>query len=216
MKKTTVLAILVASFGLFSCSRQNSTSNSSPSQAAPSPAEAAATSTPTSSFTVCKGTFALCTSAKCTPMGESGQSGIRVNCVCEVMQQSYSVGKSPCADVPQDPPTAGLAIPSRYSPISSMAVCVSQTPWAFCLDSACKVNPDGSTANCNCKLTAAPPGQSYVVVAANSTNAMCKDAIWSSATLNDVIEVTGFLYSQNPQLLPPNEINIVRVDTSQE
>ena len=215
MRRTTVVGLLVTSLGLFSCAKQNAVSNSSPSPAAASPAEAAATSTPTPSFTVCKGTFALGTRAKCKIGGVNTQAGITINCICDVKQQSYSVGTDPCTDVPQVPPRAGLVIPSRYSPINRMAVCSSSALWAMCLDSACKVNTDG-TANCDCKLTLAPAGQSYVVVEGTSTDAKCvgKDYVWSSATVSDVIGVTGFLYSQHPQLLPPEEIKIVRVEAS--
>jgi hypothetical protein len=94
-----------------------------------------------------------------------------------------------------------------------MAVCEAPGKFAMCLDSPCVVDQKDTTkANCNCKLTAS---KNYVVVKATASDAMCKSAIWSSATVDDVIGVTGFLFSQNPQQLKPFPINIVRVDSGQ-
>lgn len=91
-----------------------------------------------------------------------------------------------------------------------MSVCEGKQPWAMCLDSPCIVDQNDPTkANCNCTLMVT--AQSHVVVAATTSDSMCNSAIWSSATVDDVIGVTGFLFSQNQ--LKPFPINIVRVDS---
>src|SRR5262245_14376502 len=161
--RKTVVAILFTSLALCSCSQPAALSNSSPSLAT-SPTQAVATATP--SFTLCNGTFALCTSAQCKRV-----PGIDVVvCTCKV-QQGYSAGTKPCATVPQGPPTANEAIPSRYYPISSMAVCSIDAPWAYCLDKDCTVNKDDlKSAKCVCDVRHSPE-QSYVVVAGTQDNA---------------------------------------------
>lgn len=205
--RENVVAILFTALAVCSCSQPAAVSNSSPSPAT-APTQAVATATP--SFTLCNGTFALCTSAQCKRVPGTND---KVNCSCSV-QQAYSAGTNPCATVPQGSPKANEAIPSRYSPISSMAVCSIDAPWAFCLDKPCTVNDDLTSANCVCDVKHTRE-QSYVVVAGTKDNAMCTDAIWSSATVQDVIGITGFLYSQ-PQQLPPSPITIVRVETAQQ
>ena len=80
----------------------------------------------------------------------------------------------------------------------------------MCLDSPCVVDKNDPTkAKCDCKVMRS---KNYVVVAATASDSMCKTALWSSATVDDVIGVTGFLFSQNPQQLKPFPITIVRVD----
>lgn len=213
MRKIAAVVVLVSSLCLFSCAKQDSASNSSQASAIASPAIAATpTGSPNPSFTVCQGTFALCTTAKCQGSGNA-QNGITIPCVCDV-KQGLSVGAKACSEVPQGPPTPGQALPSRYYPIQSMAVCEGKEPWAMCLDSPCVVDlNDPTKANCTCKVMVTSQG--HVVVAATATDSMCKSAIWSSATVDDVIGVTGFLFSQNPPQLKPFPINIVRVDARQ-
>jgi hypothetical protein len=212
MRKIAAVAILVSSLCLLSCARQDSASNSSQTSGIASPAIAATpTGSPAPSFTVCKGTFALCTTARCGGSG-TDQTGKSIPCTCEV-KQDFSVGTNACSTVPQGPPTRGQALPSRYFPIQSTAVCEGPGKWAMCLDSPCIVDKNDPTkANCDCKLMYS---KNYVVIAATASDSMCKSAIWSSATVDDVIGVTGFLFAQNPPQLKPFPINIVRVDSGQ-
>lgn len=204
MRKTTLIAVLCGL--LFPFSQTNTASSSAPSPSPESPPKAAGTPAP--GFTICQGTFALCTSAKCT--SQRTRNGLQVNCSCDVQQGAYSVGKKPCSDVPQSPPTPGQLIPSRYSPITSMAVCPNTGPWAFCLDKKCTVDQNTAKATCRCTLLTSP--QRHVVVAGTATDAMCTSAIWSSATVDEVLQVTAFLYEQNSPNLQPQPITIVRVE----
>jgi hypothetical protein len=202
MRKTTLIAVLCGL--LFPCSKTAFTFAPSPLPEAPPNAAG----TPAPGFTLCKGTFALCTSAKCT--GQRTQTGLKVKCSCEVMPDAYSVGTKPCSDVPQALPTQGQVIPSRYSPITSTAVCPGNGVWAFCLDKKCTVDHKTSKATCECTLLRSP--QKYVVVAGTATDAMCTSAIWSSATVDQVLQVTAFLFEQNSPNLLAQPITIVRVE----
>ena len=157
------------------------------------------------SFTVCSGTYALCTMATCTPV--AGRKRL-LSCSCTV-QQGYSAGAKSCREVPQGPPTAGETIPSRYYPIKSTAVCSNSRRWAFCLDKKCTVDPSLSTATCTCTRKSTPT-QHYVVVADSVSASTCTTDIWSSATVQDVLQITGFL--QNSQQLKPFPISIIGVE----
>lgn len=198
MRKRTVLAVLVGVLCLcflFGKSSSSTSASAEIQQSASAPA-----------FTVCPGTFALCTSAKCTA---TDGSRLTASCSCDV-RQGYSAATKSCSDVPQAPPQSGQSIPSRYSPITSMAVCSRRVPWAMCLDSRCTINKDDpSKATCTCKLMTSSR-QIFVVVTDSFSASTCTAALVSSATVNDVIQITGFL--QNQPNLKPLPITIVGVD----
>ena len=157
------------------------------------------------SFTVCSGTYALCTTATCKPV--AGRKRL-LSCSCTV-QQGSSAGAKSCREVPQGPPTAGQTIPSRYYPIKSTAVCSNSRRWAFCLDKTCTVDPSLLTATCTCTRKSTPK-QHYVVVTDSFSASTCTTDIWSSATVRDVLQITGFL--QNSQQLKPFPISIIGVE----
>lgn len=198
MGKRTLLAILVAVLCLSSFLGDHTTS----SFANPLSTDLGTVTAP--AFTVCPGTFALCTSAKCKP----SSSGLTASCLCDV-KQAFSAGTKPCSDVPQAPPQPGQVIPSRYSPITRMAVCTRKLLWAMCLDSQCTVDKDPSKATCTCNLMATPE-QSFVVVTDSFSASTCTASLVSSATVHDVIQITGFL--QNHPNLPARPITILGVD----
>ena len=207
--KITVVWIFLFSFCLMSCTKPNVEADSSPAVASVSPTPGAVPSaSPPGSFTVCNGTYALCTSAKC----ETTDDPKIVRCHCQV-KEGLSVATNPCSSVPQGSPTAGEKLPSRYFPITSTAVCSIDGTWAFCLDKECTVDTDTNKAHCKCEKKQTT-GKNFVVVAGTATDAMCSSAIWSSATIEDVLQITGFLYAQDPQQLTPSPINILRVETS--
>ena len=179
MRKTTLIAVLCGL--LFPCSQTNTAFTFAPSPSPESPPKAAGTPAP--GFTICQGTFALCTSAKCT--GQRTQTGLKVKCSCDVKQAAYSVGTKPCSDVPQAPPTPGQLIPSRYSPITSTAVCPSNGVWAFCLDKKCTVDQNTAKATCECTLLRSP--QRYVVVA--GTARVTLDGVETTVTTGGVVDI---------------------------
>ena len=211
MRKRAVVAVLVGSLCLFSCSKESTLSNSSHSSSTESPPiVAASTGAPT--FTVCSGTYALCTTAKCTFISGVYPSKPKLSCECDV-KQGYSAGSKACTEVPKPPPQAGQSIPSRYYPITSMAVCSNARPWASCLDAPCTVEAGLSKAKCICDQVSTPT-QSYVVVTDSYSRSTCRSDIWSSATVEAVVQITGFL--QDSQQLKASPITIVGVGATKE
>ena len=156
-------------------------------------------------FTVCAGTYALCTTALCTRTSEKSE----LACDCKVMR-GYSAGAKSCKEVPTDQPRPGMELPSRYHPITSMAVCANSRPWAWCLDMPCRVDNDPAKATCRCKEVSTPK-QPYVVVTDSYRASTCTTDVWSSATVENVLQITGFL--QDSRSLPAKPIIIVGVGT---
>jgi len=139
-------------------------------------------------FTLCKGAYALCTSAKCTPV--PGKEGT-VSCACEV-RTGYSAGKDNCK--PAKDTSEGREVQSRYFPVKSLAVCSNDRPWADCLGKPCTVDKNDPTkAKCFCSTE---KGQGpYVIVGTSYTPKTCTTGIISSATFKDNKGITKFLQS---------------------
>jgi hypothetical protein len=137
-------------------------------------------------FTLCKGAYALCTSAKCAPV--PGKEGT-VACACEV-RTGYSAGQSNCAQ-PRD---GGKEVQSRYYPVKSLSICANDRPWANCLGKPCTVDrKDPSKATCTC--TTEKGKGPYVIVGTTYTPETCTTGIISSATFKDHKGITKFLRS---------------------
>jgi hypothetical protein len=143
---------------------------------------------------VCESTYALCTTAKCTPI-EEGEG--TVFCGCEV-KTGYSVGGTPCHD-PIDSPE-GKQVVSRYHPIESYAACDNNRPWANCYDRPCLVDKDDpSKAVCACNVV--KDESPYVMVTDTFTDQTCTTGLYSSARVKDMLAVMDFLKT-NEHLKP--------------
>jgi hypothetical protein len=162
-------------------------------------------------FDVCDGTYALCTTAKCSSS---------YSCTCDVIykpgQPNYSVGshqkgEKACVGVNprEEEPAVGRQIRSRYYPIKGYATCTNDRPWAMCLNDKCTVFSEQQNgkqvfkAKCDCT---APPKESpttpYVYVTDSAPPATaCTTGTISSATISDVNAITLFLNSST-QLHP--------------
>jgi hypothetical protein len=200
--KNTQSRILVTVVGLSVLLLGLSYGRAASSDAGATKAGAPGASAPT--FTLCKGTYALCTTAKCTaiPAGVAGAAGF-LSCPCSV-QQGDSVGQELCAAVPNAAPYAGQSIPSRYFPPKSMAVCKNQDnhPWAACLDMPCVVDANTAKATCVCVSSAAlgSAGKGdYVATTDRYTDLTCPtgpnstNGFLSSATFSGASAMTCFL-----------------------
>jgi hypothetical protein len=170
-------------------------------QAAPAPTTTTTTRGQPESpaFLVCKGTYALCTKAKCEDKGDF------FSCECDV-KQGLSAGssKQACSWVPPVEPAPGLWIPSRYYPVESYVVCPiskreEHRTWAFCLDSPCMVDKDPLKAQCICGKSKLEP---YVFVTDYYHLSGCESEIISSATVGDIQQITQFL--EKTPLKPPH------------
>jgi hypothetical protein len=144
-------------------------------------------------FTVCKGRFALCTTAKCTTV--PGQEGT-ASCGCDV-KTGYSAGHQSCQEAKEV--GAGLLM-SRYYPVKYHVVCSNSRPWATCPDKPCTVDKNNpSQATCACSLM--QNEGDYVVVTQSYDTSTCTTGIVSSATVQQSAQITDFLKTQ-PELKP--------------
>jgi len=151
---------------------------------------AASSQAQSAGFTLCKSTYALCTTAKCTPV--PGKEGT-VSCACEV-RTGYSAGQAACQ--PAKDTGEGRQIASRYYPVKSLAICANDRPWANCLDSPCVVDKaDPTKAACAC--TTVKDQGPYVIVGDTFTRKTCTTGIISSATVVQNKRITDFLKSSS-------------------
>jgi hypothetical protein len=212
-KRHLLLLVFVTCFSLVLTG--NTQTAVKPSDLGDTPQRQSSSSAPAPPFAVCKGTFALCTEAVCDPVittTADGRKNVGFSCRCKI-QVGYSAGgnvpKDPCGSVPKDPPTVGQKIPSRYVPIKSYVACNNKRPWAWCLDSACVVDhvdkndPTKGTANCACRIATGAP---YVYIRSDDSysRAGCDKEYISSATVEDVFQVTEFLTTPAGTNLPPS------------
>lgn len=151
-------------------------------------------------FTVCESTYALCTTAECTPL--AGREGW-VSCTCSV-HTGYSAGAKPCPDAKD---TSGeRRVSSRYYPIRSYARCSNARPWAWCLDSPCVIDARSPTeAACTCSVV--QNQGDYVIVTDTYTASTCETGLYSSATVTQLDQVTDFL--RRDSALPPFPIKVL-------
>lgn len=147
-----------------------------------------------SDFTVCKSTYALCTTAICTPKPDN--NGL-VTCYCNVIT-GYSAATKPCQDIKQT--YEGQLIYSRYYPIKSYVRCSNKRPWAWCLDSPCIIDPkDPTKAFCACSVV--QDKGDYVIVTNTYDQSTCNVGLYSSALVTQLDQITNFLKQQG-QLSP--------------
>jgi hypothetical protein len=152
------------------------------------------------SFTACKSTYALCTTARCTLV--PGKKDI-VSCNCDV-KTGYSAGTTPCQKI-QETKQRQLVY-SRYYPIKSYVRCSNNRPWAWCLDKPClidKKNP--SKAACACSLV--KNLGDYIIVTDTYKKSTCTTGIISSATISQDTQITDFLKTQKE--LQPFTIKVI-------
>jgi hypothetical protein len=136
---------------------------------------------------ICEGEYALCTTAKCSPI--PGQSATAL-CNCQ-MKKGYSVGYQSCPE-PTITPEGFKTTKSRYYPIKDYVSCSNNRAWAFCLDSPCIVDKnDPSKAICTCS-TVQGKGD-YMIVSSTCDKAGCESDFYSSALLTQNKELELFL-----------------------
>jgi hypothetical protein len=147
-----------------------------------------------SGFTVCKSTYALCTTAACKPIAGDKAN---VACACEV-RTGYSAGHVPCVEAKTT--SQGTTVVSRYFPIKSYAQCANDRPWAWCFDKSCEIDKNDPTkATCTCALM--KDKGDYVIVTHAYAPSTCSSGLYSSATVTELEDVTHFL-EEHPQLKP--------------
>lgn len=168
-------------------------------------------------FQVCEGIFALCTTAPCTWVDPNNTSaGLRCDCT---VNSGYSAGST--VYDPPDQVGPGSRIASRYFPITNYQVCTAtptaDQPWAWCLDAPCTVSSNPALATCTCDaVTGATydkqPTTPWIVVATQYTPQHCTTPTWSSATIAQMQSATVAMNQYNqryriPNMFQPTPIN---------
>lgn len=133
---------------------------------------------------ICKGRYALCTSAPCVQIPGSEDEAL---CSCDV-EKGISFGYSKCS-------LRGIKrgkhgereILSNYSLAQagekSVLQCPAGIPWTSCLDMPCLVDPNNSKkANCTCKIVRK---DSFVTYGGDCDTKKCNVTMWSGAKLQD-------------------------------
>jgi len=151
-------------------------------------------------FTLCKSTYALCTTAPCTLV--AGQKDT-VSCACDV-KTGYSAGTEPCQGKVET--AKGTQVRSRYYPVKSYAVCTNDRPWTWCLDKPCIIDKNDPT-KAACACTSVKEEGNYVIVTSKYAASTCTTGIISSATVTQIDQVTDFLKKSSQ--LKPFGINVL-------
>lgn len=148
-------------------------------------------------FIVCKSTYALCSTALCSPIPGDDQN---VSCNCNVMT-GYSAGTTECAG--EQKSGDSLTVISRYYPIKSYLRCSNDRPWAMCLNGPCVVNP-ANPSQASCKCTVLANQGPYIIVNADGdySDTSCINGVNSYATVVDVDQITDYLLLHNTPLKP--------------
>jgi hypothetical protein len=138
---------------------------------------------------ICKSQYALCTTAKCSPI--PGLAGLSL-CFCKT-ETGYSAGKKPCKKA-ETTPEGYTMVNSRYYPIGSFVSCSNARSWANCLDSPCIIDPsDPSKAVCTCSIV--KNQGPYVIVTDTCNKSGCETGLTSSATVKSNDELDAYIRS---------------------
>jgi len=140
---------------------------------------------------LCTHQFALCTSAPCVPLPGDASKAI---CFCDV-EEGKSMSTAACETI--EPRTDANGIRTVYSTFSldqfgdgkkgkkgkKGMKCPSGTPWTWCLNKPCTVNPaDPKHAICTCDVVRT--GE-WMTLGGACDAATCKTSYWSAAPMAD-------------------------------
>jgi hypothetical protein len=141
----------------------------------------------------CQQQFALCTSAPCIP--QPGNPKVAM-CMCSV-EDGPNLATEPCDTL--KPSTDANGIRSLYSQFAlkqfasglKTLKCPSGTPWTWCLNKPCTVDPaDPTKAICACDVLRT--GE-WITGGGNCDAGTCKTAYWSGAPVSDFNDGIDFL-----------------------
>lgn len=146
-----------------------------------------------SNMQICKHQYALCTSAVCVPHPGDPTQAI---CMCDV-KEGPSMATASCDTL--RPSTDDNGIRTVYSTFSYEQYkegkkgmkCPSGTPWTWCLDKPCTVDPSNpKRAICACDVVRT--GE-WMTLGGDCDTATCKTGYWSGATLQAFADGNVFL-----------------------
>lgn len=149
--------------------------------------------TNSSKMYLCEQQYALCTSAKCIPQPGDPSKTI---CFCDVYE-GKSMSSVPCKTL--QPSTDKSGIQTVYSTFSleqykegkRAMKCPEGTPWSWCLNKRCTVDPtDPKKAVCVCETMRT--GE-WMTLGGDCEPSTCDSGYWSGATLKGNEEGTAFM-----------------------
>ncbi|MBS0607294.1 MAG: hypothetical protein JSR57_10120 [Verrucomicrobia bacterium] len=142
---------------------------------------------------LCKHTYALCTSALCVPQPGDPTKAI---CFCDV-EEGASMGTAPCNEL--QPTTDDKGIMTVYSTYSFKQYsegkqgmqCPAGTPWTWCLNKKCTVDPtDANKAICTCDVVRT---EDWMTLGGNCDTSTCATGYWSGVTMSTYNDGNVFL-----------------------
>jgi len=145
---------------------------------------------------LCKHSYALCTSAKCIPDPNDPTKAI---CSCNV-EEGESMSTASCRTL--EPSVDENGIRTIYSTFSFKQFnegrkgmkCPSGTPWTWCLNKRCTVDPaDSKKAICVCDIIRT--GE-WMTLGGNCDASTCGTGYWSGATIKEVEDSGNFLIKE--------------------
>ncbi len=143
---------------------------------------------------LCKHQYALCTSAICIPQPGDPSKAI---CFCDV-HDGKSMSTTPCDKL--KPSTDPNGIRTVYSTFSyeqfnegkKVMKCPGNTPWTWCLNKRCTVNPsDPSKAVCVCDVMRTP--DEWITFGGSCDPTTCETGYWSGAAMKDFNDGNVFM-----------------------
>jgi hypothetical protein len=143
---------------------------------------------------LCDHSYALCTSAYCIPQPGDHTKAI---CFCDV-EKGDSMSTVPCDEL--QPGSDANGITTIYSTFSfkqymegkKTMKCPSSTPWTWCLNKRCTVDPSDSTkAICLCDIMRT--NEDWVTLGGSCDSSTCNTSYWSGAGLKDFKEGNAFM-----------------------
>ena len=141
---------------------------------------------------ICNETYALCTSAPCIPDPNNPAKAI---CSCDV-ENGISFGKKTCSKRRAYEDSYGIKhLVSTYSfaqyKEKKTMWCPDGTPWTYCLDMPCTVDPkDPTKAICSCDIKR--EGK-FLTLGGDCDTSTCETAYWSGAPGADTQAAMGVL-----------------------
>lgn len=143
---------------------------------------------------LCNHQFALCTSALCIPQPGDPSKAI---CYCDV-KEGPNMSTVACDSL--KPSTDAYGIRTVYSTFSldqfyegkKVMKCPSNTPWTWCLNKRCTVdptNPHKAMCTCDVKRDAGE----WITLGGNCDTSTCKTGYWSGAAMSDFDAGVAFL-----------------------
>jgi hypothetical protein len=143
---------------------------------------------------LCNHSYALCTSARCIPDPNNPEKAI---CFCEV-EEGASMSTVPCKKL--QPSVDANGIRTVYSAFSfnqyregkKVMKCPGGTPWTWCLNKQCTVDPaNPKQAICLCDVMRTP--DEWITLGGECDPSTCKTAYWSGAPVKDFEEGNRFM-----------------------